>query len=185
MKAVRIIATLTILSGCFYPPQARPLAPNRAAVKLDLPYDLAWDALHTVVVQDALHIITENPDAGALEAQAVGGFTLTDADCGQLRGIAGKVPAEPDPDASIVYDFQVKAQGPHTSVISVSATFTAPLNVPLHPPSDEQCASHGVQEARLLKQIKEQALLEHHPGTQPAQSGIVKDAPKRSPGAAP
>src|SRR5271154_4493614 len=105
MKTLLIAAALAILSGCFYPPQMPALAPNRTAVKLDLPYDLAWDALHTVVVQDALHIITENPDTGALEAQAVGGFTLADADCGQLRGIVGKVAAEPDPDSSIVYDF--------------------------------------------------------------------------------
>jgi hypothetical protein len=179
MKARLFMALLAILPGCFYPPQQPRIAPNRTAVTLDLPYDLAWDALHTVVVQNALHIITENPDAGALEAQAVGGFTLADADCGQLRGIAGKIAAEPDPDASIVYDFQVKAQDSRTSVVNVSATFTAPLHVPMHPPSDEQCASHGVQEARLLKQIKEQSLLEHHPGTQPRQSGIVKDAPSR------
>ncbi|MGH7842503.1 MAG: hypothetical protein ACREQD_04355 [Candidatus Binataceae bacterium] len=179
MKALLLISMMAFLPGCFYPPQQPPLAPNRAAVTLDLPYDLAWDALHTVVVQDALHIVTENPDAGALEAQAVGGFTLADADCGQLRGIAGKIAAEPDPDASIVYDFQVKASEPHTSVVSVNATFTAPLHVPLHQPSDEQCVSRGVQEARLLKQIKEQALLEHHPGTPPPKSGIVRDAPSR------
>jgi hypothetical protein len=177
MKRIHLISAMALLAGCFYPPQAAPPAPTRTAVTLDQPYDLAWDALHTVVVQNALHIITENPDSGALEAQAVGGFTLADADCGKVRGIGGKVDAEPDPDASIVYDFLVKPQEAHTTVVSVSATFTAPLNVPLHPPSDEQCVSRGVEEARLLKQIKEQSLLERHPGTQPGPSGVVKDAP--------
>jgi hypothetical protein len=185
MKLRSIIFTLAILSlvllpGCFYPSQQKPPQPASTTLALNLPYDLAWDAVHTVVVQDALHIITENPDAGTLEAQAVGGFTLNDADCGQIRGIAGRVPVEPDPDASIVYDFQVVAHEPHTSIVSVSATFTAPLDVPLHQPSGVQCVSHGVQEVRLLKQIKQQALLEHHPGG-PGNSGILKSSPPTPP----
>jgi hypothetical protein len=167
------ISALMLFAGCFYPSQQKPPQPDRTTVTLDLPYDLAWDAVHTVVVQNAFHLVTENPDAGTLEVQAVGGFTLNDANCGQIRGIAGKVPVEPDPDASIVYDFKVAAHEPHTSIVSLSTTFTAPLHVPLHQPSDVQCTSRGIQETRLLKQIREQALLEHHPGST-TSSGILK-----------
>jgi hypothetical protein len=176
MKPHLAIVLLAILPGCFYPPQQPPLPPNRTSLTLDLPYDLAWDAMHTVVVQNTMHIVTENPDAGMLEAQAVGGFSLDDADCGQLRGVAGKVAAEPDPDASVVYDFQVKAEQARVSVVSVTATFDAPLHVPLHQPSDVHCASRGVLEARLLQQIKQQAPLEHHPGAPPPNSGLLKES---------
>lgn len=175
-----ILFSWLLLAGCFYPSQQKPPAPTSTSITLNLPYDLAWDAVHTIVVQDSLHIVTENPDAGKLEAQAVGGFTLNDADCGQIRGIAGRVPVEPAPDASIVYDFEVETHDPQSSVVRLSGTFTAPLDVPLHQPSGVNCISRGVQEARLLKQVKEQALLEHHPGP-PSNPGILKASPAPTP----
>ena len=51
-----------------------------------------------LVERNEYRVITEEPDKGTLEAQAVGGFTLADADCGRLKGIAGKYVAQPDVD---------------------------------------------------------------------------------------
>ena len=175
MKIWPFIPLIAIVSGCFYPPQQKPPAPNRTSVTLDLPYDLAWDAVQTVVANDAYRVVTSNPNNGTVEAQQIGGFTLDDADCGKLRGIAGKIKAEPDPDSSVVYDFHVEAKAARTSVVSVGATFTAPLHVPLHPIADEQCVSRGVQEARLLDEIRRQSLLEHRPPLEHAD--LRKTAP--------
>ena len=161
MKTWSLIPLLALAAGCFYPPQEKPLPPNRTSATLDLPYDLAWDAVQTVVADNVYRVITNNPNSGTLEAQKIGGFSLDDADCGKLRGIAGKIKAEPDPDASVVYDFHVEPKTAQASVVSIEATFTAPLHIPLHPITDEQCVSRGVQEARLLEQIRRQALLEH------------------------
>lgn len=161
MKTWLFIPLLALAAGCFYPPQQKPPTLKRTSVTVDIPYDLAWNAVQAVVRENAYRVVTSNPNSGTLEAQKIGGFTLDDADCGNLRGIAGKIKAEPDADASVVYDFHVDAKTEHASVISVAATFTAPLHVPLHPISDEQCVSRGVQEARLLEQIRRQALLEH------------------------
>ncbi|HXR24871.1 MAG TPA: hypothetical protein VN742_05875 [Candidatus Binataceae bacterium] len=160
MKTWLLIPLTALAAGCFYPPQLKP-PPNRTSVIIDIPYDLAWDDVQTVVADNLYRVITSNPNVGTLEAQKIGGFTLDDADCGNLRGIGGKVKAEPDPDASVVYDFHVAPKTEHASVVSVEATFTAPLHVPLHPITDEQCVSRGVQEARLLDQIRRQSLLEH------------------------
>lgn len=175
MKLWPFLPLIAIFAGCFYPPQEKPPAPNRTSVTLDQPYDLAWDAVQTVVADNAYHVVTSNPNSGTVEAQKVGGFTLDDADCGKLRGIAGKIKAEPDPDSSVVFDFHVEPQAVRTSVVSVGATFTAPLHVPLHPISDVQCVSRGVQEARLLDEIRRQALLEHRPPL--AHADLRKDAP--------
>jgi hypothetical protein len=177
MKARSIIVALPLLAGCFYPAQTPPPAAQRTSATLNVPYDLAWNAVHTVVVQNGGHIVTENPDAGAIEFQSIGGFTLADADCGKLRGIGGKIDAEPDPNSSAVYDVKVEAKAPRVSVVTVQATFDAPLHVPLHPVGDVQCVSRGVQEAKLLDQIKAQALIEHRPGNAPFNSGIRKEEP--------
>jgi hypothetical protein len=161
---------LSVLAGCFYPPIQKPLPARASRVTVALPYDLAWDAVHAVIGQNFYKIVTQNPDGGIVEAQAVGGFTLKDADCGELKGIAGRYLAEPDPNASAVYDFAIKPIGGEASIVSVQATFTAPLHVPLHPPSYEQCVSRGVQEARLLREISRQALREHRPSFAPRPS---------------
>jgi hypothetical protein len=155
---------ITSIAGCFYPPQHKPLTPNRTTVSLDLPYDLAWAAVQTVVARNGYHVVTDNPNNGTIEAQAVGrGFTLDDADCGKLRGIGGKVKEEPDPDSSAIYDFHIEAREPHQSVVRIEATFTAPLHVPLHPLTDLQCVSRGRQEARLLNEIKAEAPKQRRP----------------------
>ncbi len=177
MKPLLLLVLVILLAGCFYPAQTQPPEPKRTGITLNVPYDLAWNAVHTVIVQNGAHIVTENPDAGVIEFQSIGGFTLADADCGKLRGIAGKIDAEPDPDSSAVYDVKIEAKAARVSVVTVQATFTAPLHVPLHPIGDVQCVSHGVQEAKLLNQIKAQALVEHRPQAQPSGSGVTKGAP--------
>lgn len=169
---IKLVLLLLIfgLSGCFYPPRAKMLPPRSSEVTVPIAYDLAWAAVHSVIVANGYQVITENPDSGLVEAQAVGGFSSKDADCGKLKGIAGKYKAEPDPDASAVYDFKVAPQGAEASVINVHATFTTPLHVPMHPVSDVQCASTGVQEARLLREISTQAAREHRPRFKPVPS---------------
>jgi len=159
------------LCGCFYPPIEKPLPPKSTQVTLPLPYDLAWDAVQAVVARNEFKIIADDPNNGVLETQATGGFTLAAADCGALKGIAGKYKAEPDADASAVYNFLVKPQGGEASVINLQATFTAPLHIPMHPMSDVQCVSRGTEESRLLKEISKQAAIERRPFSTPAGSG--------------
>ena len=154
-------------AGCFYPPQPKPLTAASTEVSVALPDDLALNAVPAVIDDNHFRVIGENPDQGAIEAQAVGSFTLQDADCGKLAGIVGKYKAEPPPVSSAVYDFRVKPNGKESSVVGVQATFSAPLFVPMHKPSDVVCVSRGVQEARLLKQIAEQAGKTHRSDYKP------------------
>jgi len=130
---------------------------------LAIPFDLAWEAVHKVIANNGFHIIAEDPNDGIIESQAATGFSLKDADCGDLRGIATKYHAEPDPYSSAVYNFDVKPQGNEASVVSLQAVFTSSLDIPMRPMSEENCVSRGKQEARLLKQIEQQAQKEHRP----------------------
>jgi hypothetical protein len=145
------------LAGCFYPPQQKPLSASRTQLLLHFPYYKAWDAVHEVILQNDYHIIVENPDQGIIEAEAAGSFTLADADCGKLSTVGRKFNAEPDPDATALYDFQIKPHGNEASTVGVEGTFTAPLHVPFHPVRGERCMSRGTQEERLLKAIARQA----------------------------
>src|SRR5713101_3871041 len=77
------------LAGCFYPPPQRPLPASRTHLIVHLPYYKVWDAVHEVISKNDYRIITENPDEGTIEVQAAGSFTLADADCGKLKGVAG------------------------------------------------------------------------------------------------
>jgi hypothetical protein len=155
------------MAGCFYAPQQKPLPDSRTHLILHSPYYKVWDAVHEVIIENEYHIVTENPDEGAIEAEATGSFTLADADCGKLRGVASKYSAQPDPDATAVYDFQIKPRGNESSVVVVEATFTAPLHVPLHPVRGEQCVSRGAQEARLLRAISQRACNDQSTGIKP------------------
>ena len=164
-----LMLSLAAITGCFYPPQQKPLPQRSTEVTVPIAYDLAWDAVHSVISSNGYQIIRENPDQGIVEAQAVGAFTLKDADCGKLKGVAGKYRAEPDPDASAVYDFQVKPEGTGASTVGIEATFSAPLHIPMHRVSDEQCVSRGIQEGRLLTEISQQAAQEHRPEFKPSR----------------
>jgi hypothetical protein len=149
--------------GCFYPPLQAPPAKAQSSITIARPFDLVWDAVHKVIAADGYHLIAEDPDSGLIETQSPGGFTLKDADCGELRSVATKYPAEPSIDATVVYNFTVKPAGDEAASVAVQSTFTAPLQVPLRPMSDIQCVSRGVQEKRLLQQIAAQAQKEHRP----------------------
>ena len=162
LRLCLLVASLAA-AGCFYPPTEKPAADDQDRLTLALPFDLAWDAVHSVIADNSLHIIAEDPNNGIIETQAATGFSLKDADCGDLRGIATKYRAEPDPGSSAVYNFVVKPQGDEASVVVLQAVFTSPLHVPLHPMSDENCTSRGTVETRLFKEIKAQAAKEHRP----------------------
>jgi len=162
IRHVGIPLFLLTLAGCFYPPQQKPLPASNTQLILHSPYYKVWDAVHEVLLKNNYHIVVENPDDGTIEAQAAGGFTLADADCGKLSAVGPKFKAEPDPDATALFDFYVKPHGNEASTVSVQGTFTAPLHVPFHPARGEQCASHGTQEAHLLKAIAQQ-VGNHHP----------------------
>lgn len=162
-----LFVLITMLGGCFYPPTQQPTQPqqspaNRDQVKLATPYDLAWDAVHSVIADNGYQIITEDPNHGIIETQAPHGFTLKDADCGHIRNVV-RYAAQPEQDSTAVYNFEVKPADRESSLVSVQATFTAQVQVPFHPLSDQQCVSRDVQESRLLKQIEAQAAKEHRP----------------------
>ena len=156
-----ILIIMVMLAGCFYPPPQKPLASSPTEITLPLPYDLAWAAVHHVIERNQFRIVTENPDEGMIEAQALDGFSIADADCGRLKGIAGKYNADPGLDSSAVYDFEVKPKGTEAAIVLVRATFAAPVHIPFHPPRGEQCLSRGRQEKRLLQAITLQAGNEH------------------------
>jgi len=162
-----LFVLVTMLGGCFYPPTQQPTQQQKSPangdqVKLAVPYDLAWDAVHAVISENDYQIITEDPNHGIIETQAPKGFTLKDADCGKIRNVFGYA-AQPELDSTAVYNFEVKPADRESSLVSVQATFTAQVQVPFHPMSDQQCVSRDVQESRLLKQIEAQAAKEHRP----------------------
>ena len=107
-------------------------------------------------------INADDPNQGIIET-ATNQFTLAEADCGQLKDIGGKHAAEPDRAATAVFFFKVRPAGHESSTVSVQATFSAPLYVPLHPPRAVQCVSRGKAEARLLDQVAEEAAAMHRP----------------------
>ena len=151
------------LGGCFYPPTAKPPNSSQSGVTIGKPFDLVWDATHQVIAANGYRVVTEDPASGLIETQASGGFTLKDADCGELRSVANKYQAEPNIDATVVYNFYVVPAGNEATDVSVHATFDAPLQIPLRPTTDVQCVSLGTQEARLLRAIVAKAARAHRP----------------------
>src|SRR5579875_1508740 len=149
--------------GCFNPPPPPPPARlEKNQVELQLPYDLAWETVNAVIIKNDYHVSARDPNNGIVEAEVEHGeFTLKDADCGKVKGIAGGFSATPAEVASAVYTFYVKPQGTHTSLVTLTATFDAPIQVPFHPMKSVRCTSRGVQEARLLKQVQAQAAITH------------------------
>jgi hypothetical protein len=162
LASLMMLCALMLSSGCFYPPAEKPPPTSHDELELNQPYDIAWDAVHEVIRQNKLGINADDPNQGIVETE-INQFTLKDADCGELKGVSGKYAAEPDRAATAVYYFKVKPHGLERSVVSVQATFSAPLYVPLHPPRNERCVSRGRMESLLLKQIAEQAASIHRP----------------------
>jgi hypothetical protein len=164
-----LFAIIALISaGCFHPAIAKnEPAPEHNGVPA--PYDLVWDATISVINKNELKVQAQDPVHGILEAQGRR-FTLEDADCGVIGTPLGKVPAEPNVEATTVYTFYLKPDGPEATKVSIVATFSTPGNAPFHPTSDLGCVSKGRQEARLLKEIKEEATHEKRPVFKPPQS---------------
>ena len=156
-----MIAALS-LAGCLYPPITQPPPDEQQQVVIPLPYDLAWDAVNAVVTQNSYHVQAQDLTNGIIEAVGPR-FTLHDADCGKVKSVAGSYAAEPELDSSSVYNFLVRPRGPEASLVEVRATFNSSVKVPLHPATDVDCVSHGIQESNILREVLVQAKETHRP----------------------
>jgi hypothetical protein len=156
-----LIAAL-LVAGCFYPPVTQPPPDEQQQVVIPLPYDLAWDAVNGVITQNSFRVQAQDMTNGIIEAVGPR-FTLHDADCGKVKSIAGAYVAEPEPDSSSVYNFLVRPRGPEATLVEVRATFNSAVKVPLHPATDVDCVSHGVQESDLLREVLVEAKKTHRP----------------------
>ena len=163
MRMRRWLLTLMLCGGgCYYPALIQPPKAAQTRKTIARPYDLTWDAVHTVVKESDFRIVSEDPNQGIVEVESHA-FTTGDADCGQMKSIGSRYTAEPDPGGSAVYEFKVEPNGPESTNLSVNATFSTPLHVPFHPITNFQCVSRGTQEARLLHQIETSARAEQRP----------------------
>ena len=156
-----IVAAL-FAAGCLYPPVTQPPPDEKQEVVIPLPYDLAWDAVNGVITKNSFHVQAQDMTNGIIEA-AGPLFTLQDADCGKVKSVAGSYAAEPEPDSSSVYNFLVRPRGPEATLVEVRATFNSSVKVPLHPASDVDCVSHGIQESNLLREVLVEAKQTHRP----------------------
>jgi hypothetical protein len=157
-------------AGCYYPAKIAPPRENKTQTVLNVPYDLTWDAVHTVVKNRDYKIEGDDPDNGIVEVESHT-FTLADADCGQMKSLGERFDAEPLAGGSAVYNFKVEPAGAQATHLSVTATFSTPLHVPFHPITDFQCVSRGTQEAKLLSEVETTALTTRRPGKE------IHDAP--------
>jgi hypothetical protein len=148
--------------GCLYPPATQPPPDEQQQVVIPLPYDLAWDAVDAVITENSFHVQAQDMTNGIIEA-AGPRFTLHDADCGKIKSVAGAYTAEPELNSSSVYNFLVRPRGPEASIVEVRATFNSSVKVPLHPATDVDCVSHGIQESNLLREVLAQAKKTHRP----------------------
>jgi len=148
--------------GCFYPPVTQPPPDAQQEVVIPLPYDLAWDAVNAVVKENSYHVQAQDMTNGIIEVVGPR-FTLHDADCGKIKSVAGAYTAEPEQNSSSVYNFLVRPRGPEASIVEVRATFNSSVSVPLHPATDVDCVSHGIQESNLLRQVLVEAKKTHRP----------------------
>jgi hypothetical protein len=174
-----MLAVLAALfaAGCIYPPTTQPPNDAHQQVVIPLPYDLAWDAVNHVIAQNALRVQAVDSNAGIIETVGPR-FTLHDADCGRIKSVVGTYPAEPEMNASTVYTFGVHPRGPEASIVQVLATFNSPVKVPLHPATDVDCVSHGIQESNLLRQVLAQAKQTHRPVfSKPNESNAAASPP--------
>lgn len=170
LRTTDLFAIIALISsGCFH--AAIPKhdnAPKKNSIAA--PYDLVWDATIAVIRKNELKVQAQDPVHGIIEAQGRH-FTLQDADCGEVSTPLGKMPAEPTDEATTVYNFYLKPDGPEATNVTIQATFSTPGNAPFRPTSNLECVSKGRQEARLLKQIAEQATHEKRPAFKPPESG--------------
>ena len=179
LKTNAIFALLAafLASGCIYPPATQPPPDEKQQVVIALPYDLAWDAVNKVIAQNSLRVQATDSNAGIIETVGPR-FTLHDADCGRIKSVVGTYAAEPEQNASTVFTFGVHPRGPEASIVQVLATFNSPVKVPLHPATDVDCVSYGIQESNLLRQVLAQATQTHRPlFNKPANSDPAASSP--------
>jgi hypothetical protein len=140
------------LAACLDPPLTQPPPDEKQQVVIPLPYDLGWDAVTSVISQNSLHVQAQDMTNGIIEA-AGPRFSVQDADCGKVKSVAGSYVAEPQANSSSVYNFLVRPRGPEATLVEVRATFNSSVAVPLHPATDVDCVSHGIQESNLLREV--------------------------------
>jgi len=167
-KTALLVATISAsislgAAGCYYPANIAPPPQAKTGTVINVPYDLTWDAVHTVVKNRDYKIEGDDPDHGIVEVESHS-FTLADADCGQMKSVGERFDAEPLAGGSAVYNFKVEPDGAEATHLSVNATFTTPLHVPFHPITDFQCVSRGTQEANLLSEVETTAITARRPG---------------------
>ena len=66
---------------------------------VNVPYDLTWEAVHTVVAENQFKVLGDDPNDGIVEAEAHS-FTLADADCGQMKSVGVATKRNPTPAAA-------------------------------------------------------------------------------------
>ncbi|MDO8433945.1 MAG: hypothetical protein Q7S58_16220 [Candidatus Binatus sp.] len=173
MKNYLRIAALAIsiaAGACVYPPMTEPPRDEQQRVVIPLPYDLAWDAVNSMIQENGMRIQAQDSNHGIIEAVGPR-FTLRDADCGKIKSVVGTYAAEPEPNSSSVYNFLVRPHGKEASVVEVRATFASPVRVPLRQTKDVDCISRGTEESNLLRQLLVVAKRTRRPTfTQPSES---------------
>ncbi|HZC46794.1 MAG TPA: hypothetical protein VE243_09975 [Candidatus Acidoferrum sp.] len=183
-----IAALCLVVVGCLYPPVTQPPPETQQEVVIPLPYDLAWDAVNAVITENSFHVQAQDMTNGIIEAVGPR-FTLHDADCGKIKSVAGAYTAEPEVNSSSVYNFLVRTRGPEATIVEVRATFNSSVDVPLHPATDVDCVSHGIQESNLLREVLVEAKKTHRPAyakpggsEQPAAAGAQAAGPSTASG---
>ena len=161
LSILAVIAALSAV-GCLYPPVTQPPPDEQQQVVIPLPYDLAWDAVNGVITENSFHVQAQDMTNGIIEASGPR-FTLHDADCGKIKSVAGAYTAEPEANSSSVYNFLVRPRGTEATLVEVRATFNSSVKVPLHPATDVDCVSHGIQESNLLREVLVEAKKTHRP----------------------
>src|SRR5271156_6789390 len=156
-----MIAALS-LAGCLVPPMTAPPPDEQQQVVIPLPYDLAWDAVNAVITENSFRVQAQDMTNGIIEASGPL-FTLHDADCGRIKSVAGSYAADPEPDSLALYNFLVRPRGPEATIVEVRASFNSSVKVPLHPATDVDCVSHGIQESNLLREVLVEAKKTHRP----------------------
>ena len=159
---IAALAVSVAVVGCLVPPMTAPPPDEQQQVVIPLPYDLAWDAVNAVITENSFHVQAQDMTNGIIEASGPR-FTLHDADCGRVKSVAGSYTAEPELDSSSVYNFLVRPRGPEATLVEVRATFNSSVKVPLHPATDVDCVSHGIQESNILREVLVQAKQTHRP----------------------